>query len=818
MDVAAVLEGLLTHPVYAARIARAAGQALTREERRWLAAFAFLHDAGKLSPRFQAKAWNDAAQMATAGHLVEGAIWADRLLGGVAGPLMDGAAEPLIEPLLNAGGTVADDWFRVLLAHHGRPFEVSRGSMPSDSRTVFLDVPGYDWCVEDRRIGEALRQWFPKVAIAPDLLRRAPLVHLFAGLLALADWIGSDEAAFPHSLDFDVDYAARARKRATAALRAIGLQDSPWPTVAPSFAELTGHDVPRGVQAATDAVPLDARLAIIEAETGAGKTEAALARFAALRSAGLVDGLYFAVPTRAAASQLHRRVDEAMARIGGSNAVLAVPGMLRAGTATGQRLPGFQVLWDDDRRHWAAEHPTRYLAAPVAVGTIDQALMASLQVKHAPLRAAALSRSLLVIDEVHASDAYMNAIARPLVRAHTELGGHALLMSATLGSAQRARWLGRNAPDRAEAEVTPYPAIWHSRSSDEPIRPTGGDRMKVVWPVVVPTMDAMEAARCAVEAADHGARVLVIRNTVDVAVATWEAVVASRPDLCLTLEGRPALHHSRFAAEDRLALDGAVEAALDPRSASGGVVVVGTQTLEQSLDIDADLLITDLCPMDVLLQRIGRLHRHAKRCRPGGFEEARVEVLVPKGGLARLAEGPGFENGLGAWKAVGGYAGIYIDLRVIELTRRLVAAGGPWTIPNDNRNLVEGATHADATTAVEKELGWADYGMHVDAKGLAEGGAGAILVLDRGKPFPRAFPDAEEAVQTRLGARGPSFALPHGTRGPFGYLITTVAPPAHWCAGLSGDEPVAVEGDATGLRLAIGDRAFHYGTCGLMRA
>lgn len=817
MDVAAVLEALLLHPVLSARVASAAGGRLASAATAWLSAFAFLHDIGKLSPRFQAKAWPEGIPGGPRSHLEEGRIWAHALFRGV--QLLDGALDPLLPPLVHCGQSVVVQWFDALLAHHGRPLEMMKqGGLPSDFNRMFPDAPGYDWRAEDRQMGAALQLWFPEIEMDPAPLRSHRLVHLFAGLLALADWIGSDAHAFPHMLEFDPGYGAIARRRAAAALQTIGLSASSWPATAPSFLDLTGHAEPRGVQKAIAGVPPSARLVIIEAETGSGKTEAALVHFARLRSEGLVDALYFAVPTRAAAGQLHRRIHEAMERVGGPEAVLAVPGMLRAGEAEGKKLPGFQVLWDDDRRHWAAEHPTRFLAAPVAVGTIDQALLAGLRVKHAPLRASALSRSLLVIDEVHASDAYMNAIARPLVEGHISLGGHVLLMSATLGSGQRAAWLGQDGPSRDAAISVPYPAIWHDAAPSSPLQPEPDKREKVVHPLLVPTMDAAEAARRAVDAAARGARVLVIRNTVDVATATWRAVVAARPDLCLTVEGKPALHHSRFAAEDRHGLDAAVEAALGRKGAESGIVVVGTQTLEQSLDIDADMLITDLCPMDVLLQRIGRLHRHADRVRPPSFGAAFVHVMIPEGGLAALAVGPSFENGLGAWPIADGYAGIYLDLRILELTRRCVGEQSFWRIPADNRTLVEATMHPDALATVEAELNWTEYGMRVDAKALAEGRAGNIVTLNRAEPFPSAFPSSEEAVQTRLGTRGPSFSFPNGTHGPFGMPISTIAPPARWCRGLTGDESVEVTQDEGGLRLTIHDRTFIYDAAGLSRA
>lgn len=814
MDVAAVLEGLLRHPVIAERVNAAAGRRLTERERGWLAAFAFLHDVGKLSPAFQAKAWPEALRRTARGHLEEGVAWLNALHRR--SDAMGGGAHDLLRPLMRAGSAAAEAWLGSLFAHHGRPVDLGT-SRP------FGEAEHYDWRAEEARMGEALRTWFPDVDLDPDVLRRPSLVHLFAGLLALADWIGSDPEAFPFELHLDpAGYAVRSRARATTALREIGFTGPSWPEAEPSFRDLTTFPEPRGMQAVMGQVPLDQRLVILEAETGSGKTEAALWRFARLRSAGHVDALYFAVPTRAAASQLHRRIDEAMRRVGGPEAILAVPGQLRAGEATGRRLPGFKVLWDDEmgtaKRRWAAEHATRYLAAPVAVGTVDQALMGALRVKHAHMRAAAASRSLLVIDEVHASDAYMNAIARRLVRDHLALGGHALLMSATLGSKARAAWLDQAPPDFHGATGAPYPAAWTSHADTPLVPPETADqgREKRVQPVLIPTMDPAHAAALAAEAAAQGARVLVIRNTVDAAVATWRALVATRPDLCLQAGGAPVLHHSRFAAEDRRLLDRTVEAAFGKGAASVGVVAIGTQTLEQSLDIDADLLISDLCPMDVLLQRIGRLHRH-QRSRPPGFEVARALVLAPEKGLERLAAGPAFENGLGAWQGQGVIAGVYLDLRGLEATRRLVAEGQPWTIPFDNRRLVEAATHDDALGRIEREMGWEAYTVQVVAKALAEAGQARDLALDRSKPFPKVFPDAEETVQTRLGARGPVLELPKGTLGPFGQAITRLTPPAWWCRGLTGEEAAAIEGVGEALRIAVGELEFLYGREGLRR-
>ena len=315
-------------------------------------------------------------------------------------------------------------------------------------------------------------------------------------------------------------------------------------------------------------------------------------------------------------------------------AVLAIPGMTQSGDFKGQRLPDWQVLWDDQKlalHRWAAEHATRFLAAPIAVGTVDQAMLGALQVKHAHLRGSALSRSLLVVDEVHASDSYMTEILLQLTNEHLAVGGYAMLMSATLGATARVRWTGDVLPDNTAATATPYPAVWVAGETG-PRTVAETTRSKKVHVKTADTMAPQHTAELAVDAARRGARVLVIRNTVAKAIETWEAVQeAKEAPLLMQAAGGPALHHSRFAVEDRVLLDEAAEAALakDRTENDAGCIVIGTQTLEQSLDIDADMLISDLCPIDVLLQRIGRLHRH-QLARPPGFERATAVVLLPE--------------------------------------------------------------------------------------------------------------------------------------------------------------------------------------------
>jgi CRISPR-associated endonuclease/helicase Cas3 len=823
-DVAACFEAITEQPALRAALEKAAGRPLDDITLSRLTVLAFLHDAGKLHAGFQARGWPDESRIQHHGHTGEGiAIF----LNGAGKGLI--AKHLHIETLRTWGdGEALVNLLHAVFAHHGRPVELKAEHLNGWNT---MSGPPYDAAAAAESIGARLPVWFaPAFEPGGSSLPQAPeFQHLFCGLVALADWLGSNRALFEFSADLQPNYMEEARAKARKAVRGIGLNTAPWRrklTQAPAFAALAPQRTPRAAQSTIGNWPLNDPLVILEAETGSGKTEAALWRFAQLFAAGKVDGLYFAVPTRAAAKQLHNRVHAAMISLFGADApqaILAIPGYLRAGEHEGQALPHFDVLWDDapDERQrlarWAAESARRFLAAPVAVGTVDQAMLAALQVKHAHLRGAALSRSLLVIDEVHASDGYMTEVQAHLLESHLKRGGFSMLMSATLGSDARARWLeGRRGlhPSFAEAASTPYPAVWGKTSAMRAVGAEG--REKRVHMHLAASWTAEEATSRAIAAARAGARVLIIRNTVSAAIATFEAVrTAGEEGLLWQVSAASTLHHSRFAPEDRRLLDEAVEATLSPDTSKRspvGVIVIGTQTLEQSLDICADFLITDLCPADVLLQRLGRLHRHALP-RPTGFEMPRCVVLAPEAGLDAFTA-PKFENGLGMFRDSGG---VYRNLHACELTKRLVEQHPEWVIPSMNRLIVESALHPERIEALNAEKGraWAAYWSDVYGKDLAEAQAVRGVRLDATLPFADLlFPADEEKIRTRLGAEGTRIEFVPGTIGPFDGAISAITCPSHW-KGIMPDGPVAAERDGQGnLRFTVGDREFRYSKIG----
>jgi len=854
-DVGACFEALLEQPTILSRLtATTELESLHDATKARLCVLAALHDIGKVNVGFQTQIWQaqdlqGKRKPRRAGHT------ADIV------PVLRGIDQDTSDWFLNSigwyehtanwdgdGGNTASALFAAAMSHHGEPLDLhdSRAANPAVWRSFGeLDPQA---CV--RRIGKLVREWFPDAFDhdAPPLPSSPHFQHMFLGLCTLADWIGSDEEHFPYEDEPDGAYMRKARHRARAAVYEIGLDTSAQRQVfgeVPDFSTL--FDIPHAPNAIQSAaawgVPLDETVVIVESETGSGKTEAALWRFAHMYDAGLVDGMYFALPTRAAASQIHNRVNQFVSNLFPSHKpepVLAVPGYIQAGDFTGKHLQGYEVWWDThasggDQSFWAAESAKRFLAAQIAVGTVDQAMMAALQVRHSHMRAACLSRNLLVVDEVHASDPYMSVILQALLDAHIGAGGYALLMSATLGSAARSRWLLRprrdsnlSVPNLTDAIGVPYPSVSTRSGNEVKIAHVGvnGMQKSVRIDDRKQMHDFTATAAIALEAARARAKVLVVRNTVAYALNTQqaleEAAGSEDSDLLFSCNGVRTLHTGRFASEDRKLLDAVVEARLGGERSGGGCVVVGTQTLEQSLDIDADLLITDLCPIDVLLQRIGRLHRHDRADRAAGYRTPTCIVLTPPDeDLSRMLSSGENANGLGPH----GY--VYPDLRILALTLGLVMdasnGGKRWRIPEMNRELVEKATHPEKLDALVDNKGdkWLSHASDMVGARIGDIQVARNVIVKRDKTFldrDVVFAGDEERIRTRLGDEGVeiSFAAPQCS--PFGQAaIDKVTVRLSWLGGAEAPESVEAQAVDGGFEFTIGGRRFRYDRLGLRR-
>lgn len=827
-DVACVFYALCQQGAIARSLAHAVDRILSPVDIERLAVLAFLHDIGKCNHGFQAKAL--ATPSRTVGHVRElGVFFHDE-------ELQSRFLEVIAYPTLCT-------WFddpegeaplRMLLAsvsHHGKPIELD-GTEAHLHRGYWQSANGIDPIADIAGLLNAARKLFPGAFVedAPALPVTPALQHRFAGLVMLADWLGSHaEGFFPfhHGAGSRAEFSRAAAERA---LRVVGLdlaniREQLNPDTA--FVDLFSFKPEPTPLQATIFQRCDSPILIAESDTGSGKTEAALGYFFRLFATGRVDSLYFALPTRVAARELYERVlDFAKSAFGEKYppVVLAVPGYSQV-DGDNCVLPTSDHLCQDDaaarrlERAWSAERPKRFLAALIAVGTVDQALLSVMQVNHAHLRAVCLERALLVVDEVHASDIYMRGLLRAVLGHHWAAGGHTLLLSATLGSDARAELLTpsdslHTPPPLEEASNLPYPSITNSQGQIEPVATVSGREKYVRIEPVSCLSDLEQILPDLANAIERGARVLIVLNTVSRVMSLLRAAESdSRLAGALFRVGDVVCpHHGRFARADRLLLDQSVSAQLGKSSGLGPLLLIGSQTLEQSLDIDADWLVTDLCPMDVLLQRIGRLHRH-KRARPAGFESPRCTVLVPNDPTLES-----FFNTRGDVHGEAGLGKVYPDLRIARLTLERIGGGCEIRIPADNRALVEWATHPDNLGRFDSGP-WIRHRNELCAVAMAHGQVARSALIPEtevfGAPALR-FRALDEKLKTRLGLEDRRILLPEPVESPFGQKLYELAIPGWMAQGIEAtelDEPLEIDGST--LRFRYGGKAYRYTRLGM---
>ncbi|GAB4179525.1 MAG: CRISPR-associated helicase/endonuclease Cas3 [Terrimicrobiaceae bacterium] len=490
-----------------------------------------------------------------------------------------------------------------------------------------------DWVTRLRN--ELMEEWAALFGRLPQLPRcdKDAKLHWFTGFIIFSDWIGSNTTWFPFSSE--PAQLPSAQIAAGAAMDEIGWhQREVRPAL--SFHDLFGLETTRPLQEKLVEIVDQPGLYIIEAPMGEGKTEAALAAAYRRWTEFGERGLYFALPTQLTSNRIHDRVygflkncvaDDASFALIHGNAWLQenrIRALLPAPSTDeeGRLQAGESNRWFADNR--------RALLAPFGVGTIDQALMAVVAARFSALRLFGLGGKVVVIDEVHSYDAYTSALVDRLVQWLLELGGTVLILSATLTRERRAS-LVRAAGVAEDTDYLAYPLI--TKAVPKSVR---AEAIEIPGPATSPkTVEVSVGSDAAddwkngvVRAAEAGACVLVVRNTVALAQQTLEDL---RPR-CRQTGFESACLHSRFTQADRLANETLWMNKLGrdgTHRPACGAILVGTQVVEQSVDIDADFLVTDLAPTDLLLQRLGRLHRHP-RPRPAGYEIPHCLILAPE--------------------------------------------------------------------------------------------------------------------------------------------------------------------------------------------
>ncbi|MBR7887434.1 CRISPR-associated helicase Cas3' [Marinomonas sp. A79] len=674
----------------------------------WLA----LHDLGKFSEAFQSqkpelfeqlqgREPNSEKPYSERHDSLGQWYWNDRLADQVIddGWFIDGQQSSL------------DCWVRAVTGHHGQPPKASPSNSPSDDyfskkdrkaiqafteelQTLFLTDGAKELClqltpIQFESISKALSWWFTGVAV-------------------LADWLGSNTDYFPYqgkAIPMQ-KYWAEAQVNAKKALAKSG--------VVPSDIKrgLSFNDLFPVIHTASPlqqwAIKVDIQktpqIFLLEDVTGAGKTEAAITLAYRLMESGNTDGFFVALPTMATANAMYERVSNVYSKlfVDDANLVLAHGSRNLVDDFAKTIIQASKPENDSEQKDetasarctaWLADHNKRALLAQVGVGTIDQALLGVLHSKHQSLRLLGLFGKVLIVDEVHACDAYMQGVLEVLLEFHARAGGSVILLSATLPVHMKQKLLGAYAKGRnalcpvISEQAYPLATWWQAINTNQLHQEPLATREAVTRTVAVNYQHDMAQVKNAVLAAlNAGQCVCWIRNTIADALEAHTLFTNEIPTANITL------FHARFCLSDRLDAEELVLHKFGKSSTHAlrkGRLVIATQVIEQSLDVDFDLLMSDLAPIDRLVQRAGRLRRHSR--------DVQGNRLLAEGAADQRGEpclwvyAPAWTNEpSAAWvQDVLPKAGfVYPDHGQLWLTAKALQSGS-FTMPHDARHLIE---------------------------------------------------------------------------------------------------------------------------------
>lgn len=583
------------------------------------------HDLGKASPFFQH----------CVPHLAQGLP--DAALADTFVPHSIVSAKALRGFLGDRGFTrAARGGFELVVAgHHGR-FPTERGF------PAVCELESPEW--QDHRL-ELLEHVLSWAGVDIDEVRgvqwSTPQVATVTGLVIAADWLGSNTDLFPLDAETAHDYDTR-RRRALARIDLGGVWH-PGPHPELGWQRRFGLPESARLNAMQRAVVESAGpgLSIIEHSTGGGKTAAALLAAEKVAYEQGRTGVYMALPTRTVANAMYATVTDWLSADTGDEPAATVAGLIHGKAESNARFADVAAheVRGVDYNEWF--HKKRGPLTPVAVGTIDHVLMCGLKTPHVVLRHVGLLSKVLVIDEIHSSDTYMESYLEALLSWCGALGVPVIAMSATLSSARRQLLVDayRHGQGHLPREVAPAGAasqITRVTESGEVSCTAAAGPAGVMSRAVACSLvgSSPDIAHVVDTVRTCGGVIGLIADTVTRAQDWYERV----SQLCAGMDVEIVLLHSRFTDADRAAR----EQDLVSRCGRGGVrpdklIVVATQVIEQALDLDFDYMVTDVAPVDALIQRAGRVHRHAETRRPAVFATPRVDICGVDG--ARFARG-----------------------------------------------------------------------------------------------------------------------------------------------------------------------------------
>ncbi|AXI79816.1 CRISPR-associated helicase Cas3' [Peterkaempfera bronchialis] len=830
MVAGAVWDGALTVVQHAA-VAEALGVAMA-EARRLVMFWAGLHDIGKILPRFQDMAAQD--RPAHCAFLSEETYAHDRERDSQAEKIRHECATSRALPQLLAalGYPTAGRPARLLLTqvaqllggHHGR---YPLGVEPQDLRDPLRRLPELGiggWADQRREHVAALHGVLGRPEAPVARAMPVELAVVVAGVVIVSDWLASQDHVVsaqqaaadeigglrtPQSL---LAHAKRASEAAPALVRDAGLGRASFRRhgFAGLFPEIARpHPLQVSIEAGLPGAVSGPGVLLVTAPPGEGKTEAALYAATVMGAACGSGGLFFALPTQATANQMYDRVvGFARRNLLDSAQVTLLHGSADLNERYAEPSPNDdgvepRVLSDHDgglresaevsvvASRWLRLRG-RGILAPIAVGTVDQALMGVLPLKRNALRHLGLSGKTVVVDEAHAYDAYTHALLLRLLVWLGAMGVPVVLLSATLTGETAAglveAYLSGAGREPGSYRLPPpaYPgwlyADARSGSLTAPEEPVGSVRARRLSVDVLPVTHTYDATApdgrlAALIRELHGVTAeggcaAVICTTVAEAQRTYEALRdhyrehygpayagwddrstddAARQDA----EAGPRLRllHARFPARRRAAITAEAESWFGRIDKEGirrpepprGTVLVSTQVIEQSLDLDFDLIVSDLAPMALLLQRAGRVWRHSEPgpSRPAWCREPRLAVLAPVGDDGRLSVPA-------AWGDV--YAPSLLQ-RTLELMER--RKSDPVRVPEDVQQLIDEVYAPEFTSTDPDALMKRDIKRLTDD--MARRGLAGMVMLPPpamvGSLHQLTTSDADEdLVATRLGA------------------------------------------------------------------
>jgi CRISPR-associated endonuclease/helicase Cas3 len=590
---------------------------------------------------------------------------------------------------------------------------------------------------------------------------------LMAGFAVLCDWIGSNSSWFPfceEALPLDDYWKNHAIPQAEQAIRQAGINTGIPLSELPGFSELFPKIlVPTPLQTFVDQCSIgnSPQLFILEDVTGSGKTEAALLLAGRLMAAGCGNGLFVALPTMATSNAMYDRMIKVYQNLfakDSSPSLVLAHGARHLSETFMTSVAGHDIDSSDEDSataqctSWLADNRKKALLAEVGVGTIDQALLAVLPARFQSLRLFGLASHILIVDEVHAYDPYMNKLLQNLLAFHAALGGSAILLSATLPTHIRRDFIaafarGCDDQKKPKLESSAYPlATAYSRETGTNETPVEATPQRCCSVAVKHVFDESDVVKQIVEAADKGWCVCWIRNTVHDALNGYTQL---KDQLA---EDRLTLFHARFAMGDRLDIESSVTSAFGRKSTAlerNGKVLIATQVVEQSLDLDFDLLITDLAPMDLLIQRAGRLHRHPRDEQGNPLTEGPDR----RESACMIIHGPFPEDDVADnwYKAAFPKAAfVYPSHGCLWLSARLLAEKKELKMPDDARVLIE-AAFSESADRIPESLRQRD--LQADSKWQGDKSLAHINMLKLDEGYEATVTQWREDMKTptRLG-------------------------------------------------------------------